>query len=198
LQDITNPYVLINIIPEKLNCDSISVDRAIGADLAVTHLLEQGYNDIYFFYTYKYMAQSRRSVQGCQSAFNKHKRSKSSLKMIYCENHEMETFYKAAKENLKYSDQKMGIFVWDDEMAIGVYRAVVEHGWDIPNQIGLIGFDDIKISRYLPKALTTIRYPKDEMGKQSAERLIQCLNSRRKFEPKKVTLNLELVRRETT
>jgi len=198
LQDINIPYVLINIVPDQLICNSISVDRSIGADLAITHLLDRGYNDIYFFYTYKYMVQSRKSVEGCQKAFDKNKNPKSSLKMIYCENHELDTFYRLASEHLQFKGEKIGVFVWDDEMAIGVYRAIVEKGWDIPNQIGLVGFDDIKISKYLPRALTTIKYPKYEMGIRSAERLIQCLNSRRKLEPKKVILDLKLIKRETT
>jgi LacI family transcriptional regulator len=197
LKNITIPYVLINNIPSQLPCDSISVDRALGAYYSISYLLEQGYEEIYFFYTYKHMAQSRQSIDGCYRAFDELKKVRKHLKLVYCPEHNLKTFYTMAKEQVYHNDKKIGIFAWDDEMAIGIYRAVVEMGMQIPEQVGLIGFDDIKISNYLPQALTTIKYPKFEMGQRGAERLIQRLNSKRKLPPKHIQLTLTLVKRET-
>jgi len=198
LQNANFPYVLVNIDNTRLESDTISVDRAIGAELAIAHLLDRGYDDIYFFYTFQYMAQSQASVRGCETAFNHYKREESALNLIYCDDHELETFYMEAKKQLHFNGKKIGVFVWDDEMAVGVYRAIVEIGLDIPNQVGIVGFDDIKISKYLPSALTTINYPKLEMGKKSAERLLQRITSKRSLKPQKVKLKLKLVQRETT
>jgi len=192
------PIVFINSKESQLKCDSIYVDRASGAYRAISHLLERGYKKLYFFYTLQQMLQSQRSVEGCWKAFNDHKKSGDSLEVVYCEEHDIDVFYKQALTHLSPDNQRIGIFTWDDEMAVGVYRAIAELGGDIPDKYGIVGFDDIKISRFLPKALTTIRYPKFEMGEKGAKRLLDQLESDQKLFPEEIQLQLELIKRETT
>ena len=197
LRTIKNPFVIINSEPFDLNADSITVDRANGALQAVQYLLGKGFQDIYFLYTFKHMEQSKQSIEGCKKAFGECGKSVEELHLLYCENHEMETFYSTAKEKIRYQGRRMGIFVWDDEMAVGVLRAVTEKNWQIPDQAGIIGFDDIKISRYLSKALTTVFYPKFEMGQQGVKLLIQRLRDEQDLPVRKIYLPLELRKRET-
>jgi DNA-binding LacI/PurR family transcriptional regulator len=83
-------------------------------------------------------------------------------------------------------------------MAVGVLRAVAERGWDVPSKVGIVGFDDVRISRFLPKALTTVSYPKAEMGLLAADRLIQVLATERRPLPRRRQMPVRLVVRETT
>jgi len=76
-------------------------------------------------------------------------------------------------------------------------RAVTEKGLAIPDPVGLVGFDDIRIARYLPKALTTVHYPKFEMGRLGAEMLIRRIESGESRDPEHVVLDLKLIPRET-
>ena len=82
-------------------------------------------------------------------------------------------------------------------MAVAVLRAVSDLGLSVPEQVGIVGFDDIDISSYLPQALTTVFYRKFEMGKLGAERLIERLNSKQVLSYKNLQLSLRLVGRET-
>ncbi|HPG39662.1 MAG TPA: LacI family DNA-binding transcriptional regulator [bacterium] len=198
LENISIPYVLINNNPVGLECDSIYIDRGLGARNALLHLISSGFEKLFYFYSFQHMEQSRKSIQGCFEALKEANAPREMLQLLFCETHELETYYKMALDNIHYQNQRIGLFVWDDEMAIGVYRAVVEKGLAIPDQVGIIGFDDIKISSYLPKALTTIHYPKTEMGQKSAERVIQRLTSEEPLAIKNIMLDLQLIKRETT
>ncbi len=82
-------------------------------------------------------------------------------------------------------------------MAVAVLRAILDRGFNVPEQVGIVGFDDIEISRYLPLALTTVFYSKFEMGKLGAERLIERLNSKQVLPYENLQLSLRLVKRET-
>ena len=198
LKNLSIPYVLINSNPVNLECDTIAIDRAYGARLAMGHLVECGYKQLYYMYSFRHMEQSRASIQGCYEALDVYGYPHNKLELLFCETHELETYYRKTMDNIRYSDQRIGIFVWDDEMAVGVYRALTEKGYDIPGQVGIVGFDDIKISQYLPKSLTTIRYPKYETGERAAERLMQCLASEEKIPVKNIEMGLQLIKRETT
>lgn len=198
LKSINIPYVLFNNAPEGLACDTIRVDREVGAFQSMRYLIGQGYETFYFFYTFAHMSESRHSLEGCRRAFTESGLTLEKLHLIHCQEHTLELFYQKARETIfPNRDQRIGIFVWDDEMAVGVYRAISEKGLDIPAQVGIIGFDDIKIARFLPKALTTVHYPKFEMGKVGAEMLIRRMQSKVKTKPENVVLDLELVQRET-
>ncbi|MBN1997271.1 LacI family DNA-binding transcriptional regulator [candidate division KSB1 bacterium] len=198
LQTMSTPFVLLNSTPSQLDCDSISVDRGFGARLSIDHLIQQGYQEIYYFYTFQHMEQTRQSIKVCLETFKNHKMPGSQLYLIHCSRHDMDEFYSRAKELICDIGKRIGIFAWDDEMAMGIYRAVTEKNMQIPEQIGIIGFDDIKISQYLPHALTTVHYPKYEMGKKGAERLIKKIAAKRMPAVKKIQLKLELKIRETT
>jgi len=63
----------------------------------------------------------------------------------------------------------------NDEMAIGVIHALKEHGFNIPQDISIIGFDDILVSRYIQPLLSTISHPKFELGKLAFETLLSLL-----------------------
>ena len=89
------------------------------------------------------------------------------------------------------------IFCHTDQFAIGVMRALCDRGLRIPEDVAVIGVDDIDSARYLHPALTTVALPKDQIGKLSAEMLISLIDGR-PVETRQVLLEPELVVRETT
>jgi LacI family transcriptional regulator len=192
------PFVLVNTSSSFAACEVIGIDRADGARQSISHLLASGYEDIYHLSTYEQRGQSRETTRGCYEAFDAFKRARQDLHVLHCPGHDLETFYQTARDQVHDHGRRIGLFVWDDEMAVGVYRAVVEKGWEIPEQVGIVGFDDVKISRFLPKALTTVAHPKAEMGRMAADRLIQCLGSERRPAARRTQLAVSLIQRETT
>ena len=83
-------------------------------------------------------------------------------------------------------------------MAIGALRAASERGFHIPNDISIIGFDDIPQSAFTIPALTTIRQPKLEMGCRGAELLLDLINKKKRRHTPESPLDVQLIIREST
>ncbi|WP_341679350.1 substrate-binding domain-containing protein [Niveibacterium sp. SC-1] len=71
------------------------------------------------------------------------------------------------------------VFAANDVMALGVLRALKEHGVCVPSEVEVIGFDDIELARMLEPALSTVSQPAIEMGALSAEVLLRLLRGER-------------------
>jgi LacI family transcriptional regulator len=81
-------------------------------------------------------------------------------------------------------------------MAFGAMQAIKEKGLRIPEDIGLVGYDDIPFSSLISPALTTIRLKKQELGAESVKLLLSRINGNRK-KTKKVMLGVKLQIRES-
>jgi DNA-binding LacI/PurR family transcriptional regulator len=68
------------------------------------------------------------------------------------------------------------IFVANDQMALGVLRALNEHGRHIPREVSVVGFDDIPEAAYFTPPLTTVKQDFDDMGRRSLQLLLQMLD----------------------
>ena len=67
------------------------------------------------------------------------------------------------------------IFAANDEMALGVMRAMFEAGREVPRDVSLIGFDDVPFARYLTPPLTTVRQDFEEIGERSVQLLLDAI-----------------------
>ena len=107
---------------------------------------------------------------------------------------------KAAGQRLAgLRDRPTAVFAANDEMAIGLIAELRRHGIDCPRDISIIGFDDIGISQnYLP-ALTTMRQPREQIGRIATETLINILErTHASPDPVHVILSSELIVRDST
>jgi DNA-binding LacI/PurR family transcriptional regulator len=68
------------------------------------------------------------------------------------------------------------IFAGDDDSAIGAMRALQMAGRRIPEEIAVVGFDDIPLARYLSPPLTTVRAPIEAIGREAVRQLVQVMN----------------------
>jgi len=82
-------------------------------------------------------------------------------------------------------------------MAIGALRAIHESGRRVPDDISIVGFDDIELSAYTSPPLTTVAQPKDRIGVLAVDMLLERVTGRR-FEARKVVLQPELRVRAST
>jgi len=89
------------------------------------------------------------------------------------------------------------IFAVTDAMALGVIKAARDRGQRIPDDLSVVGMDDIELASLADPPLTTVRVRKEEMGRRAAEALLQRMHGRR-VEPGPVRLANELVVRGTT
>jgi DNA-binding LacI/PurR family transcriptional regulator len=68
------------------------------------------------------------------------------------------------------------IFAGDDDSAIGAMRALRLAGWRVPRDVAVVGFDDVPFARYLSPALTTVRAPIEQVGREAVQQLVRLMN----------------------
>ena len=88
------------------------------------------------------------------------------------------------------------LFAQNDQMAIGAMRALYEAGRKIPDDVAIVGYDDVPAAAYSQPPLTTIRQPMQQVGEVATRLLIELINDP-DAERKEVLLKTELIRRQT-
>ncbi|MBO7745364.1 LacI family DNA-binding transcriptional regulator [Paenibacillus sp. MWE-103] len=104
--------------------------------------------------------------------------------------------YQATRSLIMSGKVPEAIFSANDEMAIGCIQALTEAGYKVPEDVAIVGFDDLRISSYVRPALTTIKHPMREWGSIVTHTIFQALLDGLD-EPKKIMLDTELVVRES-
>jgi LacI family transcriptional regulator len=106
-----------------------------------------------------------------------------------------EEAYEQAKRMLSEHPDMSAVFCASDLMAIGVIEAIKEKGLRVPEDISVIGFDDIPLARYIEGGLTTIRQPFYDMAVKGVEALYQMVTNKKSYDH--IYAPYELVKRKT-
>lgn len=104
--------------------------------------------------------------------------------------------YQATKTLISRGKIPTAIFCSNDTVAMGVLKALDEAGIHVPNDLSLIGFDNIEATAFTKPALTTIDIPKRDLGRLAVKTLLDRIESKRTF-PVSVRLPFTLIRRES-
>lgn len=104
--------------------------------------------------------------------------------------------YESVKEFLKKKTDLTAFFCGNDLTAIGVMKAIKEHGLHVPNDISIMSIDDIDTAQYVSPMLTTVRVPTEELGKMTAKILIDRIENGKNL-PMKVELPFHIITRES-
>ena len=117
--------------------------------------------------------------------------------IIYTEGN-IKSSYEMAKKLNNLIKMPTAVFTYCDYVALGVWKYLIEEGIKIPDDISLIGFDDIEISGFPKIDLTTIKQPYEEIGKVTTELLINRIkNGLKEKEIKKIYLEPIIIERST-
>ncbi|WP_141502691.1 LacI family DNA-binding transcriptional regulator [Paenibacillus luteus] len=103
--------------------------------------------------------------------------------------------YEAMNRLLEQSAKPTACFIGSDPMAVGALRALHEHGLKVPQDMAIIGFDDIEISAYLNPPLTTVRAYTEQMGRAAVQLLLERIEGREAAVH--MTINTTLIVRES-
>ena len=104
--------------------------------------------------------------------------------------------YQGAKELIQSEDLPTAVFCCNDYVAIGVVRAITEAGLSVPNDISILGIDDIEMSRFMNPMLTTTHVPREEMGRFAVTMMLDRINQGHTL-PVKAEFPFHIVERET-
>ena len=100
-------------------------------------------------------------------------------------------------ELLDLPDRPSAIFAGNDQQALGVYEAARQRGLRIPQDLSVVGFDDLPVARWVSPPLTTVRQPLAEMGRAAAEMLGGLIEGA-PLRSRRLELSTELITREST
>lgn len=171
---------------------SIMVDNWNIGQLAANYFMQLGRQDIAIFGKCPKDCPDR--AVGFLETLKKGRRDVPEAWRISCDVTEEDAYRatkKFMKENKKMPDAIFGI---NDETAIGVIEALQEEGIKVPEQVSVIGCDNISISRFIQPPLTTIEMPKFEVGILTVNMLLRRMEG---MPPEKVVLNGKLIIRES-
>ncbi len=189
------PTVLIEYPHPKLNC--VEIDDVEGGYMATTYLLEKGHRRIAFLGDTDLPEYSIHPVslrlRGFRRAL-KEARIKVPDTFVRLAPYSQEQTRKVAKELLNLPGPPTAIFAATDFQALGVLKAARQLGFKVPDQLAVIGFDDLDIAEYFD--LTTISQHLDESGRLAVELLLAQIESPSR-PPRHVKLPLTLVERQT-
>lgn len=117
---------------------------------------------------------------------------------IYSDGFGFTSGYNAVQKVLKENEKPEIIFCCSDDLALGVLKGLKDNNISVPEDIQVIGFDDIAMAKYFTPSLTTIRQDRKELGQKAAKDLIDRIENNEKYEEDIVRIPVELIVRETT
>ena len=173
LIDANIPFVVVGRDFENIEVDAIYNDEVKGGFLATEYLIKKGH----------------------KRALNKY-RIPLDDSLISVGDINIEDGHERTKQMLEKNSDFTAIFAYNDMMAFGAMQAIREKGLRIPQDIGLVGYDDIPYSSLISPPLTTIKLKKQDLGAESVKLLLSRINGKRK-KMKKMMLDVEFVVRET-
>ncbi len=185
------PYVLVerNFSDPRVNC--IWVDNVTGAHLATKYLVEKGHRKIAHMAGNLYFQVALDRLEGYKKALLE-TGIEYSEELVVSGNFVWQSGYETMKDILRHHPQCTAVFVASDAMAYGALQAINEAGLIIPDDIGVIGFDDLEFSNLTNPPLTTIRQPRYQMGQKAMELLTDILRGEAE-NGVKIPLNPELI-----
>jgi DNA-binding LacI/PurR family transcriptional regulator len=190
------PVMLLGQMPDT-NLPVVDVNATSGAETAVNHLIEMEHERIGMItnaplsYT---SSQQRRD--GYLHALH-HANLKADSGLIKEGNYTPASGYYAMNELLNESPRPTAVFVASDVVAMGAILAIRRAGLHIPDDVAMVGFDDIPLAEYFDPPLTTIRLPAFGLGLAAAQRVIQLIKGK-SLDQNEILMETELIIREST
>jgi DNA-binding LacI/PurR family transcriptional regulator len=178
---------------------NIVLDHQHAARAALNHLLDLGHRDIAFMKGQPFSADSEYRWQAiCQVAKDMKIAINPSL-VVQLEGDDSTPGlgYPFAKELLERKVPFTALFAYNDISALGAIRAFQEAGLRVPQDVSVIGFDDIQGAAHSHPSLTTVRQPLVQMGRLAAQILLARIEGAKEY-PAEIPIEPELVVRQST
>ncbi|WP_044339852.1 LacI family DNA-binding transcriptional regulator [Rossellomorea aquimaris] len=189
------PCVLIDIPLESEYVSHVTTDNVLGAEKAVQHLIQCGHTNIGMINGHDYAFVSQQRLEGYNNALQG---AQLELNSSYIVNGEFteESGKKAAAALLTSHPEMTALFCASDLMAIGAMSAAKQLNIRVPEDLSIVGYDDILLASYVSPKLTTVRQNKFQLGYEGARLLLDLLTNQ--SGPHRMVLETRLIRREST
>ena len=189
------PHVLVDYLSDGVDAPSVATTNFRGAYEATLYLLQLGHHRIGFITGALETGCAQQRLAGYKAALIDHGILVDP--QLISEGHfQQPQGYQCAQYLLNLSDPPTAIFAANDMMAFGVMEAARDKGLNLPEDLSIVGFDDIPQASHVHPPLTTVRQPLEEMGKQAALLLLYYI-AHPEAEIKRIELATELIVRDS-
>lgn len=191
------PIVVIDSYFKEVNYDYVAINNTKGAYSATKYLIDNGHENIG-------VLGSNIEIKNFKYRFEAYKKTLETFNLEFNESNNVyvdptiEGAYNDFKAYLEKNrnDLPTAFFVLNDIIALGAIKAMNEEGINVPNDVSLVGFDDIPFSSYSNPGVTTVRVHTKTMGKTAVKRLIESIENDIEI-TLKIEVNTELIERES-
>ena len=168
------PTVFVGARPREESVDSVALDDVGAGRLATQHLLARGHRRIGVICGPAMEDCTQDRLEGYQAALTDAGISCDNA-LVMEDDWSATSGYRALTRLLELDSPPTAIFAQNDRMAVGVLRAARDRGLDIPQDLAVIGVDDMPLASYFDPPLTTLRQDLYAIGRQAAQLVIQAI-----------------------
>lgn len=199
LKMLNYQFVLLEDVKGIL-ANVVAIDNLKAIKQAVKYLIDSGHKKIVHFAGPPHSSHTQERIKGFRYAFSERTLIFNKNMIVPIGSKHEESFYKTKEffKKLKRDDYPTAIVCFNDQQALAVMMALKDLKLRVPDDISIIGNDDIYYAKIYPIPLTTIRAPQHEIGKKAAEILIKNIESNDPVPIKRVILKTELVIRKSS
>ncbi len=199
LKMINYPFVLLEDV-RGIQANVVAIDNLKAIKKAVRYLIESGHKRIVHFAGPPLSSHTKERIEGFRDAFSESTLVFDKEMIVHVGSHYDESFGKTLEyfKSKKPENYPTAIVCFNDHQALAVMTALKQLEIRVPDDVSIIGNDDIYYAQIYPVPLTTIRAPQHEIGKRAAEILIRNIESPTLLPNEHVVLETEFIVREST
>jgi LacI family transcriptional regulator len=198
LKNLEIPLVFVDYYPPQGNYPVVMIDNSAGGTKATQHLIDCHHTRIAFIAGDIAHPSISERFQGYKMALEKNQIPYDPSLVVIDEPYPAREFgYHAAGKMLQRDNHPTAIFACNDAMAIGVLQYLKERKIKVPDDISIIGFDDVEANLSMDPPLTTIRVPKVEMGIEAIKLMTEILQQKQ-TRSRKILVPVDLIVRQST
>jgi LacI family transcriptional regulator len=172
----------------------------LGGDLAVSHLLSTGHQNIAYISGPRTIRQVADRYEGALRALDRAGRQARDLHMIDVGSLNVAAGQKAGAEiaALRAADRPTAVFCTNDLIALGVLQEMTRHKIRVPEDVSIVGYDDIDFAAAAAVPLTSVRQPRQQLGRTAARMLLEEAAAGDDHQHQQVIFEPELIVRRST
>lgn len=176
----------------------VVTDGVTAAFQAIQHLVSVGCKKIAILTGPEQIAIGRKRMEGYQKALETYHLPIKENYIRHCTDFTVQAGKEATLQILETRERPDAIFGITDDLAIGAIEAIKEKGYNIPEEIAVVGFSNTKRSRYMNPTVSSINQFPEKIGRTAAELLFEQITNSRHAKVRKEIVNCELIVRESS
>lgn len=203
----SDPY-LHELIKSDISCVTTDIyydhlftiisDNIAGAKKAVEYLYQTGHREIGFIAGSQYSLAARERMQGYIDQMKKHELTIKEDYIITSEYYSFEHGYEAGEKFLTLEHYPSAMFVVSDIIAMGFIKALKDGGLRVPEDVSVIGFDDLPFARHFEPSLSTMHQDTVVLGEKAAVKLLELMSNKTEERTGIVKVPVKLMVRDST